>query len=142
MIGVAHGDEAGYTLSEVLVALIITAVAIVAIIGSVGSSIVVSRAHRDIVTSDASVRRYAEQLIASPYVPCATTGAYPPMAGTPVGYTVSISAIEYADADAAAPTFGATCAVNPTHESERITIVARRTGANVAQTLQIVKRAS
>jgi prepilin-type N-terminal cleavage/methylation domain-containing protein len=135
-------DEGGYTLSEVLVALVIVGVAIVAIIGSLGSSVFISRVHRDIVTSDATVRRYAEQLTVATYVPCATPAQYPAMQNVPLGFTATITAIQYADAEAAAPTFGVTCATNPTHEIQRITLVAQRAGGSGHQTLQIVKRAS
>jgi prepilin-type N-terminal cleavage/methylation domain-containing protein len=142
----AQRDESGYTLSEVLVALVIVSTAIVAIIGSLGSSVFVSRVHRDIVTSDAAVRRYAEQLVATDFTPCAQLAGlvkYPDMSGAPAGYTVAITRIEYADASQAAPAFGPTCAANPNNEVQQLTLEAHRNaGGSGKQTLQIVKRGS
>jgi hypothetical protein len=112
------------------------------VIGSLGSSIFVSRVHRDIVTADATVRRYAEQLVAAPYVPCATAAQYPAMTNVPAGYTATIIAIAYANEEDAAPAFGPTCAPSPLHEIQRITITARRTNGAGVQRLDIVKRAS
>ena len=55
----ARGN-AGYTLTEVLIAVTILMVAVTVIVGAMASGIVGSRIHRDIVTSDAVVRSYAE----------------------------------------------------------------------------------
>jgi prepilin-type N-terminal cleavage/methylation domain-containing protein len=138
----ARDREGGYTLSEVLVAVVILGVAIVGIVGSLGSSLFISRVNRDIVTSDATVRRYAEQLIRTSYVPCATPAQYPAMTGVPAGYTVSIvSPIQYEDGAADTPTFGPACAADGNNESQLITLEARRTSGTGLQRLQIVKRA-
>jgi len=134
--------EAGYTLSEVLIAVVIRGVAVVAIVGSLGSSLFVSRAHRDIVTSDALVRRYAEQITNTAFVNCATT--YPNMTGVPAGYTVSITSIRHADGSVSPNSWGTNDAAHcpPTNEVQLITVQAQRTsGGTGVQHLQIVKRA-
>jgi prepilin-type N-terminal cleavage/methylation domain-containing protein len=135
--------DAGYTLTEVLVAVVIMSVAVVALLGSLGSEIFTSRIHRDIVTSDAVVRTYAEQLLAASYVPCATAASSTYQAtGVPAGYNASISMIEYADASVATPIWSTTtCAASPNNEMERITIIAGRGPAYIGrQKLQIIKR--
>lgn len=135
--------DAGYTLTEVLVAVSILTIAIVVVVGAMASGILASRVHRDIVTSDAVARRYSEQLVAGAYVPCAntTTTPYPAMTGTPVGYSANVTAITYWNGDGSATTpatFGSTCP--PDRGIEQITIVARRTAGPGAQTIQILKR--
>jgi prepilin-type N-terminal cleavage/methylation domain-containing protein len=136
--------EGGYTLSEVLVAVIILGVGVVAIVGALGSSIFTSRVHRDIVTSDATVRQYAEQLTRVVYAPCATPATYPAMTGVPAGYTVTIVDVDYADGSDGAPAFSDSCAANPANEVQRITLEAHHTGSEKAgiQRLQFVKRSS
>jgi prepilin-type N-terminal cleavage/methylation domain-containing protein len=137
--------EAGYTLSEVLVAVVILGIGVVAVVGALSSSLFTARVHRDIVTSDAVVRQYAEQLTAAVYTPCATPAAgYPAMAGVPAGYTVSIVDVDYADAADSAPVFSDSCAANPNNEVQRITLEASHTGSEKVgvQRLQFVKRSS
>jgi prepilin-type N-terminal cleavage/methylation domain-containing protein len=136
------GREAGYTLSEVLIAVVILGVAVVAVVGSLGSSIFVTRAHRDIVTSDALVRRYAEQLTQATFAPCATT--YTGLSGVPAGYTVSIVSIEHADGSVSPTGWGPADAAHcpATNEVQRITVQAQRTSQGTGvQRLQIIKRA-
>lgn len=135
----ARGDERGYTLSEVCIAVVILTFAITAAIGALASAIVVSRQHRDVVTSDSIVRQYAEQLIAAPYHDCAT-GAYyltnnPPPNIT--NYTVAITSIAYGSTDNP-PVFSGTCATD--NGTQLIRIQAQRSGGLGMQTLQIVKR--
>jgi prepilin-type N-terminal cleavage/methylation domain-containing protein len=131
--------QAGYTLSEVLVAVVILAVSVTAIVGAIGSSIFASHVHRDIVTSDAVVRDYAEQLMNATYVSCATPASYAAMTGLPAGFTVSITTVKYWDGTSTNPAvFGPACGTD--HGVEQMTIVGRRINSAGAQTLQIVKR--
>ncbi len=135
--------EAGYTLSEVLIAVVILAVAITTIVGAMGSSIFSSRVHRDIVTSDAVVRAYAEQLNAAAYVPCAntTTAPYPAMAGAPTGFTGSVIAVKYWDgAPTNAANYVTTCPAAGDQGLQLVSIRAQRAGGAGFQTMQFVKR--
>jgi prepilin-type N-terminal cleavage/methylation domain-containing protein len=143
---VTRADD-GFTLTEVLIAVVILSVAVVALLASLGSEIFTARVHRDIVTSDAIVRRYGEQLLAAPYSACplnlaSLPAAYQP-AGLPAGYNAAITNIEFADASntTTTPLWGATCASNSANEMERITIIAGRGPAYIGrQQLQIIKR--
>jgi type II secretory pathway pseudopilin PulG len=139
--GLAH--EGGYTLSEVLIAIVILTTAVAVMIGAISSSILASRVHRETVTADAVVRRYAEQLVATAYVPNATTASYPAIATPTAGYTASILAVECWDGTSYSPaTFPGPCAVGAVgdHGVQRLTIEARATNGPGRQQLQVVKR--
>lgn len=150
LLAARHGEsEAGYTLTEVLVALMILSVAIVAIVGAMGSSIFSSRVHRSVVTGDTAVRAYAEQILQGGYVPCATpSGAnqYPTMTNAPGGFTVTITNITYYTGTAPGvgnvPTaqFSPTCP-SPDNAAQKIVILAQPLNNAGKQSLAIVKRA-
>jgi prepilin-type N-terminal cleavage/methylation domain-containing protein len=134
--------ERGYTLTEVLVAVSILAVAVVVIVGAIGSSIFASGVHRDIVTSDAVVRRYAEQLVAKTtvYVSCAAPAQYPALANPPTGYSAAITDVDYWNGSSSPATFDEECTTDA--GVQKITVQAQRTDGAGLQTLQFVKRSS
>lgn len=80
--------ERGETLLELLIALVIMGIAVVAIIGGLASSITMSGLHRAQSTAGVIVRDYAESVQAyvngTGYTPCAAPSAY---AASQVGYT-------------------------------------------------------
>jgi type II secretory pathway pseudopilin PulG len=107
--------ERGETLVELLLAIVILGLAGLAVLGAMGTSIIVSDAHRKETVSGAAVRAYAEQLqtkvAASGYVACPTPpGSY---ASTVVGYTppagydATNTGVTYWNP--ATKTFGTTC---------------------------------
>jgi Tfp pilus assembly protein PilV len=95
-------DDRGETLLEILVAVLIMSVAVVVLLGGLGTSIRMSTLHRDQATAGADVRDFAEAIeaavAASPtaYVACADpttyTGIY---AVTDPRYTARILAVKY-----------------------------------------------
>jgi prepilin-type N-terminal cleavage/methylation domain-containing protein len=131
--------ETGYTLTEVLVAVTILSVSIVVILAAMSDGILASRVHRNIVTSDAVARTYADQIIAGPYVACATktTPVYQ-MTNPPAGYTASITSITYWIAGSKPATFGSACP--PDAGAQQISISVSSTTGPGAQALQFVKR--
>lgn len=142
-------DEGGYTLSEVLIAVVILGVAITAMIGSLSSVLFTTRANRNLATADSAVRAYAEQLVATQYQPCAPltgVGSYSPMMNMPSAFSVTITKIEYGDALTGSnptETFSTTldtCRTGGDSGVERITIVAQPVSGPGSQTLQIIKR--
>jgi prepilin-type N-terminal cleavage/methylation domain-containing protein len=150
-------SEAGYTLTEVIVAVVIMSVAIGAVLAAMSAAILGSRVHGDIVTSDQLVRAYGENLLSSavPYTDCAAAptpsvpSVYSAMSGVPTGFVVRIVSIEYGDA--ANPTgYGNThdqCTQLGDKGVQRITLESHRGAAGSTtgtgqQTLQIVKRKS
>jgi prepilin-type N-terminal cleavage/methylation domain-containing protein len=133
-------DESGFTLSEVCIALVIVGVAIVSIVGSVGTAMFASKVHRDIASSDAVVRQYAEQLVATPYLNCAAPNGYPAMTGVPADFTATIVRVDYWNGSNTNAQFVAGCTTDS--GAQRLTLRASRANGAGTQTLQIVKRAS
>jgi prepilin-type N-terminal cleavage/methylation domain-containing protein len=144
-------DERGFSLAEVLIAIIIVSVGFAAILTAMTTSITVSDLHRKQATADALVRSAAEALKdtsstdAAAYVPCATPASYaaalPP---APAGYSVSISSVTYwqiADPMAVPATQGAfqtTC--SPDRGLELITVVAASSDGKAVEQIQLMKR--
>ena len=141
----SRSGEGGYTLTEVLGALLILSIAVMTILGAIGTSIVASDVQRKLVTEDAVVRAYAEALNAAPYVNCASTATagysgatvLPNLAAKWPNYQVSIDAVGYWNGDNPA-TFGPTCAADT--GVQRLSISAK--GNRAAQHLDVVKRRS
>jgi len=135
-------DERGETLIELLVALTILGIALVAIIGAVAASITMSDVHRKQATAGAGVRNYAEQVenyvAGTGYSACAAASAY--AAGTvgyaaPAGYTASPVSIRYWSGSAWSASCGTdtglqqlTVAVSSsdTRASEKLVLVLRK----------------
>src|SRR4051812_18022088 len=95
-------DERGETLIELLVALAILGIALVAIIGAVAASITMSDVHRKQATAGTGVRNYAEQVenyvAATGYSACGAASSYAAGAvgyAAPTGYTASPVSIRY-----------------------------------------------
>jgi type II secretory pathway pseudopilin PulG len=94
----ALADDRGESLLEVLVAVSIMGVAMVAIVGSLVTGILVSDVHRKQATAGAAVRDYGEAIenavAGGGYVPCATAASYASPAGfvIPAGYSKSVVA--------------------------------------------------
>jgi type II secretory pathway pseudopilin PulG len=139
MTGARDRAEGGYTLTEVLVAVTILTVAIVVILGAMSAGILASRVHRDIVTSDAVARSFADQVIAGPYVACATpaTAQYQ-MTNPPTGFTAAIATVRYWNSASKPATFGTTCSSDA--GAQQIVIQVHRTNGAGLQTVQFVKR--
>jgi type II secretory pathway pseudopilin PulG len=126
-----HRDhrDAGDTLAEVLVALLIVSLAVVALIGGLGSSIGASTQHKGLSTVDTMLKSYAEtikyrtQLQSSPlFTQCATVTTPSPTSpasspsmynGSPINFTdptnysIVITGIQFWNS--ATSTYGPTC---------------------------------
>ena len=144
--------EAGFTLTEVLAALIILGVAITAILAAMGTSIITADTHRKLVSDDAILRSYAEQLQSAPFVECATLAQYPPFSDPPpqnwANYQATITAVDSWNTSASPAngvTFGgAACTPNTAGAGlQRIQLqAASSSGRGGQQTLTILKRRS
>jgi prepilin-type N-terminal cleavage/methylation domain-containing protein len=93
----AAGDR-GETLIEVLIAVAIMSVAVVAVVGALVTCVLVTDIHRKQAVAGGTARGYAEAIenavAAGGYVPCAGAASYASPAGfaTPAGYTKSVVA--------------------------------------------------
>ncbi|MEO7262845.1 MAG: prepilin-type N-terminal cleavage/methylation domain-containing protein [Jatrophihabitantaceae bacterium] len=94
--------DRGETLLELLIALAIMAIAVVAVIGGLVAVITVSDVHRKQSTAGAAVRDYAENVekyvAGAGYTACAATSTYAPGAigyTAPASYTASAVAMRY-----------------------------------------------
>jgi prepilin-type N-terminal cleavage/methylation domain-containing protein len=95
--GRAAGDR-GETLIEVLIAVAIMSVAVVAVVGGLVTCVLVTDIHRKQAVAGGAVRDYAEAIenavAAGGYVPCASAASYASPTGfaAPSGYTRSVVA--------------------------------------------------
>lgn len=95
-----RGDR-GETLLELLIAVVIMGVAVVAVIGMLVNSVQLSDVHRKQATASAAVRDYGEAITnavaGGGYVGCATTASYASPSGftVPSGYAKSVSSVQY-----------------------------------------------
>jgi prepilin-type N-terminal cleavage/methylation domain-containing protein len=111
------GDSAGETLIELLVAMSILGVAVVALVSGIGTSVLVSDVHRKEATAGAVVRTYGEAIQAAVDAPtsgynvtCAGASAYMSPAGfaAPTGYTAKVTSVVYWTGTA----FSSTCSAD------------------------------
>jgi len=138
-------DEAGFSLAEVLVTIIIVGIAFAAVLGGMVTSVVVSDTHRKEASSDALARSAAEALKdqAVAYVPCAAPNDYAsalPVA--PGGYGVSISSVTYWDGTSSDPVAYSGSCPSPDQGMQLITVVAASGDGRASETLEFVKRAT
>jgi type II secretory pathway pseudopilin PulG len=94
-------DDRGETLVELLVAIAIIGITVVALLGGIAASINMSDMHRKEATANAYLRAAAEKIetavAASPsgYVPCPAAGAYQAIANSAMadGYKATVSPV-------------------------------------------------
>jgi type II secretory pathway pseudopilin PulG len=141
--------EGGYTLPEVLVALIFLGTVVAAIIGAMGTSIIASDAHSKTVTAESVVLTYAERLQTAGYVPCqsnpVSAPAYQPgnlfSNGQYSGFAAGtgIVSVQFWNGDSPA-TFGPACPPTGDAGVELIRIKAVSADRRGGQTLDVIKR--
>jgi Tfp pilus assembly protein PilV len=85
-------DEAGLSLIEVVVAIVILGGIVSALMGALVTSSTTAKTHRDLVSADAVLRDYAEATKAAVRASCASAGAtYSVTYTPPSGFTVGPS---------------------------------------------------
>jgi prepilin-type N-terminal cleavage/methylation domain-containing protein len=138
------GSEAGFSLPEILLTILIVGIGFGAILGGMMTSITVSDLHRKQATADTVLRDAAERVKdpGQAYKPCATTSgpnSYN-VPSAPSGYAVSVSSVEYWDGTSSNPlTFVSSCP-SPDKGIQRVTVVAASSDGRANETVTIVKR--
>jgi type II secretory pathway pseudopilin PulG len=132
-------DDGGETLIELLMAVAIMGIAVVAIVGGIGTSILMSDVHRKQATAGAVVRQYAEAIessvAAGNYVDCATVAAYssPPGLSIPPGYTATATA-----ASSWTGLVWDTCSIDNGYQ--KITLTVRSNDTRASESLDVILR--
>jgi prepilin-type N-terminal cleavage/methylation domain-containing protein len=144
-----HAEE-GFSLVELLVTIVIVGVTFSALLGGLITTITVSSLHRKQATADSVARSAAEWIkdpAANPFQPCATGGTYS-LSGlsVPSGYSVAVTGVENWNWNGPpvtasyVPTFSPSQAGCNDYGLQRITIVVTSSGAQVSETVQVLKR--
>jgi Tfp pilus assembly protein PilV len=140
----------GDTLVEILVALTILGIAVVAILGAMGASVISTDVAMKQAHAETTLRSWVEDL-ASPdtaYVECATTGAagYSASAvgvSVPAGMTATITAVAFWDGASTSPaTFGSAPGSCPTSDQglQRLSLRVASSDGKAAKTDTMLKR--
>lgn len=135
--------DRGETLVELIVTIAVMGLAVVAIVGAIANSIMLSALHRKQTTAGVYVRAYSEavetKVATAPYVPCAAPGDYASVAPPPpAGFTSSITAVAYWNGS----TFVGTLASCPGADQgvQRVSVRVATTDNKVVETLDVIVR--
>jgi type II secretory pathway pseudopilin PulG len=141
-----QANDQGETLIELIIAIAIMGIAMVAIVGSMVTSILMSDVHRKEATAAAYVRDYAEKLesyvasgtSATPhYVACAAGSDYAPgivgLTGMPTAYTASATA-----AKSWSGSTWVTCATDNGYQ--KVTLAVRSSDGRAVEKLDVILR--
>lgn len=137
-----RSEDRGETLIELLVALTILGIALVAVVGALAASITMSDIHRKQSTAGAEVRNYAEQVAnyvsGTGYASCAAPSAYAAATvgyAAPAGYSATPTAIRYWNGSA----WSASCPASDTGLQE-LTLSVGSTDTRAAEQVVLVLR--
>lgn len=126
--------EDGLTLVEVLLAVSLLGIGVVALVGGMMTSITVAGQGRTVAEGQAAVRAYAEAVARAPYAPCATT--YPAQGFTPpTGWSTDPVVVRYWDDT----TFGSSCSPDSGLQRVRLRLT---TADGFVETVSLVKRST
>lgn len=132
----------GFTLVELIVAIAILGVAIVVIVGAMGTAFITTDIHRKSAVGAATIRSYAEAIKAAPYVRCGGSADYQNPSGftSPTGYTSTITGVTYWEA--ATTSFMETCTsiTDPGVQKISVRVVSTDVQVRGTETLIVVKR--
>jgi type II secretory pathway pseudopilin PulG len=139
-----EAGERGESLIELLIALVIMGIAVVAIVGGIATSIIISDVHRKQATAGADVRSYAEAIQSeisastSKYVDCGGPDDYkgytPPDAAD--GYRYNVTAVQYWNGTA----FVNGCSTDTDTGVQRLSLQVKSPDDRATETLDVVIR--
>lgn len=124
--------EAGFTLVELLLAVSILGIGVVAVVGGMMTSIQVSDLGRRQAEGQTALRAYAESVAGATYAPCAP--AYSTSYAPPAGYSAAMT-VAYWDGSS----FTATCGTDK--GLQRVTLRIAADDGRASESLAIAKRA-
>jgi prepilin-type N-terminal cleavage/methylation domain-containing protein len=141
--------DAGVTLIELLVTVVILGVVFVAILGGMATGMVVSDLHRKQATAETIIRSYAEAVKAAAYTICAAPAAYTASAvgySVPAGlsptYSVAVAAVRYWQPGGATGSFVSSLGTCPGSDNklQSVTLHVGSSDGRDSETMQVVKR--
>jgi type II secretory pathway pseudopilin PulG len=140
-------SEAGVTLIEVVVTVMIMGVAFVAILAGMGTTFTLSGLHREQARTESEIRRYAEAVKAAPYAACSySTGTAGLTFTVGSGYSIT-EPIVTGYIDETTGTFtpytaGSPCTPTTTRAQVVMVSVTSTRDTRAVETLDVVKRPS
>lgn len=141
-------DEAGVTLPELLVTIIILGIAFPAILGGIFATLSASETHRQAAKRETLARAYAENVKAQGYVECAQASDYADALTDPAppdGFTIAYQGEpKYWDGtDLALANFARTrdaCLADGDEGIQRLVVVLTDTDTSASEELVVIKR--
>jgi hypothetical protein len=134
-----HGSDRGESLIELLVALTLLGLAVVAIVSGLGTSAVISDIHRKQATAGAEVRSFAEKIentvaAGGGYTPCAGPGTYTGGYTAPSGFTPTVTLVRYWNGSG----WSSTCATDI--GLQKLSLKISSSDGRAAETLDVIIR--
>ena len=140
-------DERGESLAEVVCAVAIIGVAVVGLVGALGTTFGFARTSRVATQGDVLLVRYAEALAAAPYEPCSAgvtpyqTAAVTAIPSGAESYELEIESVAYWNADTNPASFATSCGAGD-DGAQVLHLRARSGDGAFDRRLTITKRAS
>ncbi|MBV9097762.1 MAG: type II secretion system protein [Frankiaceae bacterium] len=141
----ASRNDAGDTLVEIVIALAIMGIAVVAMLTGLSAVTNASALHQDHATAETYLRAAAEAVAGTNVAYDKCTGSHTPsytLPSNPTGFQLSVALIKYWDGTSGGGTFLSSCPATGDKGAQQITLEIKSTGSPalaVDQTVTVVK---